>query len=121
MANQFRWWLVVGGKTHRMAPPSPTCDGWRVCVPIPPGRHPYQYVVTDSNGLTVKRMRVKRAVPSRHSAALLIVFDTSTEINWCRNWAAVTPSEQISNQRAQGVSAVGFIYVCVRFRLDAGV
>ncbi|CEM36108.1 unnamed protein product [Vitrella brassicaformis CCMP3155] len=101
--------LLIGGKTHRMAPPSPACDAWRVCVAIPPGEHQYQYAVTDTNSVLKRHEHMKeegedgrsagrtpqimkRSVPTRRSAILLIVMDTFEDFK--RNWASVTPSEQ---------------------------
>ncbi|CEM16755.1 unnamed protein product [Vitrella brassicaformis CCMP3155] len=94
--------LLVGGKTHRMAPPSPTCDAWRVCVAIPPGDHRYQYVVTDRHGLVKRyeqqmkkaRIIIERSISSEHSDILLTVMDTFGSC-MC-HWASVTPTQQES-------------------------
>ncbi|CEM16727.1 unnamed protein product [Vitrella brassicaformis CCMP3155] len=110
--------LLVGGKTHRMARPSPTCDAWRVCVAIPPGDHQYQYVVTDPDGIGTRHEHMKEVdggrsarrmqrsaehtIPSHHSAILLIVTDTVDRFMYAHShcggfmgdWTSVMPSEQ---------------------------
>ncbi|CEM16749.1 unnamed protein product [Vitrella brassicaformis CCMP3155] len=112
--------LLVGGNAHRMAPPSPTCDAWRVCAAIPPGEHQYQYVVTDPHGQVKRREQLKegegvsgrstgrrlRSIPSRHSARHSAILLTVMDIfgtfmrNYSRCWGfmgnlvSVTPTQR---------------------------